>query len=82
MRDIERARPAIARMPPLGSEADLDPAIVARGNELADLLGREAFFRDLAAFDQCSAAIEAEFRKRLGAALDARVSRYLGALQP
>jgi hypothetical protein len=81
LRDIERAGAAIARMPALRGEADLDPAIAARGDELDDLLGRETFFRDLPAIDQCATAIEADFRRRLGAALDARVGKYLGALE-
>ncbi|WP_203077454.1 BREX system P-loop protein BrxC [Falsiroseomonas ponticola] len=81
LRDIERARAALARMPALCGEADLDPMIATRGTDLADLIQRETFFRDLATIDQSAAVIDAEFQRRLGEALDARVGAHLTALE-
>src|SRR5205823_555650 len=51
LRDVERARAAVAKLPLLLQEPDLDPMIPARGRELEDLLKKETFFRDLAAID-------------------------------
>lgn len=81
LHDIERARAVLARMPALRGEADLDPAIATRGEALADLLHRETFFRDFPIIDQSATVIDTEFRRRLSAALDARVGAYLDALE-
>jgi hypothetical protein len=79
--DIERARAALTRIPALRKESDLDPAVATRGDELAELLRRETFFRDLPKIEQSATAIEAEFRRRLAAALEARVGSHIGALE-
>ena len=55
--------------------------IATRGTDLADLIQRETFFRDLATIDQSAAVIDAEFQRRLGEALDARVGAHLTALE-
>jgi hypothetical protein len=81
LRDIERARAALAKLPVLLEEPDLDPAIAARGHQLKDLLDKETFFRELAAIDQSALTLATEFKRRFGAALDVRVATYLTALE-
>ncbi len=81
MKDIERARAAVARLPVLLQEPDLDPAIAAKGDELKDLLGKETFFRDLPAIDQFAMLLDTEFKRRFDAALDERVEIYLTATE-
>lgn len=77
--DIERARGALARLPILLAETDLDPAIAARGTALVDTLDKETFFRELAAIEQAATALDKEYKRRHDAALDARIDAYLKA---
>jgi hypothetical protein len=49
--------------------------------KLSDLLSRETFFRELPAIEQHTSAIEAEYARRLGDALQARVDAYTKAFQ-
>lgn len=81
MKDIERARAAVARLPVLLQEPDLDSVIAAKGDELKDLLSKETFFRDLPAIDQFATLIDTEFKRRFDAALDERVEIHLTATE-
>lgn len=79
--DIENARAAVATMPTLVEEPNLDPIFVEKGKLLEDLLKRETFFRELGPIAQAGAALSAEYRRRYNEALDARVKTYLAALE-
>jgi hypothetical protein len=79
LRDIERARAALARLPVLIAEPDFDPDLAERGRALSDILAKETFFRELPAIDQTAKAIEDDFERRLKAAIAARVTAYLDA---
>jgi len=79
LRDIERARAAIGKLPILIQENDLDPALAERGRALQDILAKETFFRDLPLIDQSAKAIEADYARRLKGAIAERVNAYLDA---
>ena len=79
--DIENARAAVATMPTLVEEPNLDPGFVEKGKLLEDLLKRETFFRELGPIAQAGTAISAEYKRRYNEALDSRVKTYLAALE-
>lgn len=79
LRDIERARGAIAKLPILKAEPDFDPDLAERGRALVDILSKETFFRELPTIDQTAKAIEDDFDRRLKAAVAERVTAYLNA---
>jgi hypothetical protein len=61
-------------------ETDLTPTERAAGEELADLLARESFFRELPEIDQQARTVEAAYETRLAAAVQARSDVYRQAL--
>jgi hypothetical protein len=80
--DLERAREAQGALWGfLSQEADITEELRSRAADLADLLQRETFFRDLPAIDQHAKALEVEYRKRFDEALDARVAAYTQAFE-
>lgn len=80
--ELERAREALgARWGFLSQEADISDDLRARATELADLLERETFFRELPAIDQHTKALELEYQRRFAEALDARVAVYADAFE-
>lgn len=79
LRDLERARAALTRLPVLRAESDFDPDLAERGRALADILSKETFFRELPTIDQTAKAIEDDFDRRLNAAVTERVTAYLDA---
>jgi hypothetical protein len=66
--------------PFLEKEQDLPDGLADRAANLADLVAKETFFRELATIDQATAAIRAEYDKRFDAALTARADAYTEAL--
>ena len=48
--------------------------------QLADLMARETFFRELPTINQHTRALEGEYSRRHAAAVDARVAAYAAAL--
>jgi hypothetical protein len=81
LRDIEKARGAVAMISILRDETDLDPTYLEKGTMLKDLLGRETFFRESPAIYQIATTIDEEYGRRYHAALDERVHTYLDALE-
>ncbi len=80
--ELERAREARgARWSFLSQEADITDDLRERAAELADLLERETFFRELPAIDQHTKALELEYQRRFAEALDARVAAYADAFE-
>jgi hypothetical protein len=80
--DLEKARLVLlTQWPILDKEPDLEPEIRDRAQQLADLLDREAFFRELAEIDRAQKAIEAEHERRLGIALAEKQTVYRTALE-
>jgi hypothetical protein len=80
LRDLERAhQTATLAWPFLQQESDISEGLRTRARELEDLLARETFFRELPAIDQHSHAIPAEYDRRYGEAMDARVAAYKNA---
>lgn len=77
LRDLERARQAVTlSWPFLQQEADISEDIRTRARSLEDLLARETFFRELPAIEQHAHAIEGEYERRYGEAMDARIAAY------
>ncbi|MFP4474005.1 MAG: BREX system P-loop protein BrxC [Desulfatibacillaceae bacterium] len=82
LEDLRRAREALHTMwPVLEKEPEVDEALAQRAATLGDLMQKETFFRDLAAIDQHTAAIEKEYRRLLDEAAAARQETYKGALE-
>lgn len=82
LRDLARARDALAKAWPfLECEADVEESLREKAGNLADLLKRETFFRELAAIDQHAAAIEKEYAQRYAVATQQRVEAYQSALE-
>lgn len=80
--DLERAREAQGALWGfLSQEADITEELRSRAAELADLLQRETFFRELPAIDQHTKALEVEYQKRFDEALDARIAAYTQAFE-
>lgn len=65
----------------LDDEPDLDDDTRAAAEQLADLLNRETFFRELADIDASREAIEKEYDCRFREALAAKVDEYSTALE-
>ena len=77
LHDLERARRAIeVAWPVLQQESDLSPELASRAPQLADLLERETFYRDLPAIEQHARAIELEYARRFDDAQQARRDTY------
>lgn len=82
LHDIQRARSALRTLWPfLDSEADLDDAFRDRANQLADMMARETFYRELPATDQHARALEEEYGRRYDEAADARAIVCADALE-
>ncbi len=82
LRDLARAREALAvawRF--LREEPDLPDEIRTDADRLADVLGRETFFRELPAIEQIARSIAAEYDRRYELALAARITAYTEALE-
>lgn len=79
--DVVRARRVLqSQWPFLENEADLDDDTRAAAEQLADLLERESFFRELTDIDAARDAIEKQHDRRFGEALAAKVEAYGAAL--
>jgi len=77
LHDLERARQASeVAWPALKDEPSVDPVLESRAAELADLLARETFYRDLPAIQQHARAIELEYARRFDDAQQARMDAY------
>lgn len=82
LKEIEQARQIVAtKASELRDEADLDPAIAKKADDLKDLLSKETFYRDIPAIGQASTAIGAEHKRRYDEALSGRVKAYVNALE-
>jgi predicted HTH transcriptional regulator len=82
LRDLDRAKEALSNAwPILRQESDVGEEIPAKAGELAELLARETFFRELPAIEQQCRAIEAEYERRYRKAEDAFVEAYNHAYQ-
>jgi hypothetical protein len=80
LHDLERARKAQSGLWSfLSQEADIADDLRTRATELADLLQRETFFKELPAIEQHTKALEVEYQRRFDEALDARVAAYTKA---
>lgn len=80
--DLDHARAVVStKVPFLSGEPDLDPALATRATALADILGRETFFRELGTLDDHARKIAAEYDRRFAAAADARHAAYTEASQ-
>jgi len=80
LHDLERARKAQTSLWSfLSQESDVADELRNRASSLEDLLARGTFFKELPSIDQHTKAIEAEYVRRLGQALDARASAYADA---
>jgi hypothetical protein len=79
---LRRARRALDTLWPfLDSEPDLPEALRERAEQLDDLLKRETFFRELAAIDQHTTALSADYDARFDTAVKERAAAYTAALQ-
>ena len=79
--DLDRARDVIGRQWPfLATEEDVGEELVTKAAELADLLQRETFFRELPRIDERSRAIGNAYQARFNSAVAARRSAYQAAL--
>ncbi len=65
----------------LSKEPELPEDLPARAAELKDLLSRESFFRELAAIELQTRALESEYEARFERALDTRISSYSQAYE-
>lgn len=81
LHDLARARQAIAlAWPVLREEPGVSPELLARAEQLEDLLERETFYRDLPAIEQHARALELEYARRFDDAQQARRDAYDKAL--
>lgn len=79
--DLDRAKDAVRRQWTfLETERVLPEGLVDQAAELADLLARETFFRDLPRIDQLSRGVAGEYTRRFDAAVQARSAAYREAL--
>jgi hypothetical protein len=67
--------------PFLDQEADLDDSVRDAAEQLADLLARETFFREIAEIDRARNLIEDDHARRFGVALADKVAEYQAALE-
>ncbi|MEU8266380.1 hypothetical protein AB0B89_04370, partial [Sphaerisporangium sp. NPDC049002] len=82
LHDLERARQAAeVAWPVLKDEPGIGPDLESRAAELADLLARETFYRDLPAIEQHARAIELEYARRFDDAQQARIDAYTTAFK-
>jgi hypothetical protein len=82
LHDLERARKAQGVLWSfLSQEPDITDELRTRATELDDLLLRETFFKELPAIEQHTKALETEYQKREGEALDARITAYTKAFE-
>jgi hypothetical protein len=82
LHDLERARRAFeVAWPVLQQEAGLSPELSSRATQLADLLERETFYRELPAIEQHARAIELEYARRFEDAQQARRDAYSKAYE-
>ncbi len=80
LHDLTRARKALmTTWPSLKSEDDLPDGFAETAAELADLMERETFYRELATIEQRATAIEKEYARRFETALQARAEAYTKA---
>jgi hypothetical protein len=80
LRDLDRAREALkAEWPFLREEPDVTEDLRTKATTLQDLLARETFYRELPTIEQHTSAIEAEYKTRYNAALEARIAAYTRA---
>ena len=80
LRDLDRAREALrAEWPFLREEPDVTEDLRTKATTLQDLLARETFYRELPTIEQHTSAIEAEYKTRYNAALEARIAAYTQA---
>jgi hypothetical protein len=78
--DLDRARrTAGALWSFLSTEADIADEFRTKATELDDLLARETFFKEIPSIAQHAKALEAEYQRRFGVALEARVAAYTDA---
>ncbi len=81
LRDLSLARSAAgSQWAFLATERDLPAGLADRADELADLLARETFFRELALIDQHSRAVRDEYAHRFQHAVAQRSAAYQAAL--
>lgn len=79
--DLARARRVLSTTwPALESEPDLPAGLADKAAQLADLMERETFYRELPAIDQHAAAIDKDYDHRFQAAVQARTEAYESAL--
>ncbi len=82
LHDLARAHRAITEFWPfLAAEDDLAGEVREQAEALRDLMARETFFRELAAIDQRTRALEEEYRRRYDAALAERYGAYAEAVE-
>ena len=80
--DLDRARRVLSsQWPFLRDEPDLGEAVRQDVERLGDILGRETFYREMPALDECARRIEAEFDRRRQEASAARSSAYTKAIE-
>lgn len=78
--DLERAHQATAvAWPVLRNDPDIGADLESRAAQLADLLQRESFYRDLPAIEQHARAIELEYARRFDDAQQGRIDAYTKA---
>lgn len=65
----------------LAGESDVDEALTQTADELADLLRRETFYRELPKIDQHSGAIQQAYVRRFDEAVGARAAAYGNAVK-
>lgn len=82
LHDLGRARKALDGMWPfLQTEPDLSDSDREHAAKLTDLMAKESFYRELAAIDQHTRALENAYQARLQQALEARIQAYETALR-
>ncbi len=82
LRDLERARQALEiAWPFLKTEPGIPLELASRAEALAELLGRETFFRDVPAIEQHARALELEYARRFDDAQQARIDAYTQACE-
>jgi hypothetical protein len=80
--DLEHSRRVLlTQWPFLNEESDLDASVRDAALQLADLIDRETFFRELGDIDRARKVIEVEHDRRFGAALAEKVAEYQAALE-
>ena len=81
LHDLKRARDALERLwPALRSDGPIDEKLAQHAEQLADLLARETFFRELPAIDQHTRAIESAHGALHDQVARERAETYSGAL--